>query len=88
MCCLFILEDEVIIIISIFYLQSWTGAVSVPSAIVAMLLRLPNLKFAIVTLGEDGCIMIDRRTEIGMPLFVVSKLSKLSDSLFIFTISY
>lgn len=53
-----------------------------------MLLRLPNLKFAIVTLGEDGCIMIDRRTEIGMPLFVVSKLSKLSDSLFNFTISY
>ncbi|XP_028121987.1 ribokinase-like isoform X3 [Camellia sinensis] len=40
--------------------QAWTEAPSVPSALVAMLLRLPNVKFVIVTLGEDGCIMLQR----------------------------
>nr|DAD20121.1 TPA_asm: hypothetical protein HUJ06_021584 [Nelumbo nucifera] len=25
-----------------------------------MLLRLPNIKFVIVTLGEGGCIMLER----------------------------
>ncbi|KAL9436189.1 hypothetical protein AB3S75_022277 [Citrus x aurantiifolia] len=40
--------------------QVWTEAPSVPSALVSMLLRLPNLRFAIVTLGEDGCIMLER----------------------------
>ncbi|KAK2986357.1 hypothetical protein RJ640_026621 [Escallonia rubra] len=40
--------------------QAWTEAPSVPSALVSMLLRLPNLKFVIVTLGEDGCIMLER----------------------------
>ncbi|KAF5937555.1 hypothetical protein HYC85_025061 [Camellia sinensis] len=39
---------------------AWTEAPSVPSALVAMLLRLPNVKFVIVTLGEDGCIMLQR----------------------------
>lgn len=29
-------------------------------ALVSMLLRLPKIKFAIVTLGEDGCIMLER----------------------------
>ncbi|GAY40206.1 hypothetical protein CUMW_050240 [Citrus unshiu] len=38
----------------------WTEAPSVPSALVSMLLKLPNLRFAIVTLGEDGCIMLER----------------------------
>lgn len=38
----------------------WTEAPSVPSALVSMLLRLPNLKFVIVTLGENGCIMLER----------------------------
>ncbi|XP_048232603.1 ribokinase isoform X2 [Ricinus communis] len=40
--------------------QAWTEAPSVPHALVSMLLRLPNIKFVIVTLGEDGCIMLER----------------------------
>ncbi|KAK8506102.1 hypothetical protein V6N12_074155 [Hibiscus sabdariffa] len=40
--------------------QAWTEALSVPSALISMLLRLPKLKFVIVTLGEDGCIMLER----------------------------
>nr|GEV14962.1 ribokinase-like isoform X1 [Tanacetum cinerariifolium] len=40
--------------------QAWTGAPSVPSALVSMLLKLPKLKFVIVTLGADGCIMLER----------------------------
>ncbi|KAJ4728353.1 Ribokinase, Carbohydrate kinase PfkB, Ribokinase-like protein [Melia azedarach] len=45
---------------SVKFPQVWTGAPSVPSALVSMLLRLPNLRFVIVTLGEDGCIMVER----------------------------
>ncbi|GJN12827.1 hypothetical protein PR202_ga31141 [Eleusine coracana subsp. coracana] len=40
--------------------EAWTGASSVPVALVSMLLRLPNIKFVIVTLGEKGCIMLER----------------------------
>ncbi|KAE8685332.1 Receptor serine/threonine-protein kinase ALE2 isoform 1 [Hibiscus syriacus] len=40
---------------------AWTEAPSVPSALISMLMRLPKLKFVIVTLGEDGCIMLERR---------------------------
>ncbi|EYU46377.1 hypothetical protein ABFS82_04G047700 [Erythranthe guttata] len=40
--------------------QAWTGAPSVPSALCSMLLKLPKVKFVIVTLGEDGCIMLER----------------------------
>ncbi|KAL5796434.1 hypothetical protein ACOSQ2_001254 [Xanthoceras sorbifolium] len=40
--------------------QAWTEAPSIPSALVSMLLRLPNMKFVIVTLGEGGCIMLER----------------------------
>ncbi|KZV32952.1 ribokinase-like [Dorcoceras hygrometricum] len=36
------------------------SAPSVPSALVSMLLKLPNIKFVVVTLGEDGCIMLER----------------------------
>ncbi|CAK7349485.1 unnamed protein product [Dovyalis caffra] len=43
--------------------QAWTEAPSVPSALVSMLLRLPKIKFVIVTMGEDGCIMLERSTE-------------------------
>ncbi|KAJ4968740.1 hypothetical protein NE237_015441 [Protea cynaroides] len=43
--------------------EAWTKAPSIPSALVSMLVRLPNIKFVIVTLGEDGCIMLDRRVE-------------------------
>ncbi|KAL9239092.1 hypothetical protein vseg_013444 [Gypsophila vaccaria] len=40
--------------------QVWTEASSVPRALLTMLLRLPNVKFVIVTLGEDGCVMLER----------------------------
>ncbi|KAK7336941.1 hypothetical protein VNO77_17495 [Canavalia gladiata] len=39
---------------------AWTQAPSIPSALVSMLLRLPNVNFVIVTLGEDGCLMLER----------------------------
>ncbi|KAK8451436.1 hypothetical protein SEVIR_6G211000v4 [Setaria viridis] len=40
--------------------QAWTGASSIPIALVSMLSRLPNIKFVIVTLGEKGCLMLER----------------------------
>ncbi|GLU07842.1 hypothetical protein SLE2022_247820 [Rubroshorea leprosula] len=43
--------------------QAWTEAPSIPSALVSMLLRLPNLKSVIVTLGDDGCIMLERNID-------------------------
>ncbi|OAY67336.1 Ribokinase [Ananas comosus] len=39
---------------------AWTSAQSTPSALVSLLLRLPNIKFVIITLGEKGCIMLER----------------------------
>ncbi|PHU28520.1 hypothetical protein BC332_00613 [Capsicum chinense] len=41
-------------------LVAWTGNPSVPDALVSVLLKLPNVKFVIVTLGEDGCMMLER----------------------------
>ncbi|CAL0326847.1 unnamed protein product [Lupinus luteus] len=43
--------------------QAWTQEPSIPSALVSMLLRLPNIKFVIVTLGEDGCLMLERSAD-------------------------
>ncbi|KAK9057409.1 hypothetical protein SSX86_022244 [Deinandra increscens subsp. villosa] len=40
--------------------QAWTKAPTISSALVSMLLRLPKVKFVIVTLGSDGCIMLER----------------------------
>lgn len=40
--------------------QQLTEAPSVPTALVSMLLRLPNIMFLIVTLGEKGCMMLER----------------------------
>uniref|UniRef100_A0ACD5ZW69 Uncharacterized protein n=1 Tax=Avena sativa TaxID=4498 RepID=A0ACD5ZW69_AVESA len=40
--------------------QAWTGASSTPVGLVHMLLRLPNIKFVIVTRGEKGCLMLER----------------------------
>ncbi|KAK7393337.1 hypothetical protein VNO78_21890 [Psophocarpus tetragonolobus] len=39
--------------------QAWTEESSIPRALVSIILRLPRLKFAIVTLGKDGCIMLE-----------------------------
>ncbi|XP_030549459.1 ribokinase-like isoform X3 [Rhodamnia argentea] len=48
--------------------KAWTEAPSMPSALISMLLRLPKLKFAIVTLGEHGCLMLERSSEAENPL--------------------
>ncbi|KAG8389134.1 hypothetical protein BUALT_Bualt02G0197600 [Buddleja alternifolia] len=40
--------------------EAWTGAPSLPSALCSMLLKLPKIKFVVVTLGEDGCMMLER----------------------------
>ncbi|KAL5538882.1 hypothetical protein UlMin_043125 [Ulmus minor] len=58
-----LLELAAYVVCSARFPLPWTGAPSLPSALVSILLRLPKLKFAIVTLGEDGCIMVERSTD-------------------------
>ncbi|KAJ8899170.1 hypothetical protein K2173_011957 [Erythroxylum novogranatense] len=43
--------------------QAWTEAPTIASALVSILLRLPKMKFVVVTLGEDGCLMLERSIE-------------------------
>lgn len=43
--------------------QAWTNAPSVATALVSLMLRLPNMRFIIVTLGAEGCIMLERSIE-------------------------
>ncbi|QHO52988.1 hypothetical protein HN51_021879 [Arachis hypogaea] len=43
---------------------AWTGASTFPQALVSILLRLPNIRFVIVTLGKDGCIMLERNLDV------------------------
>ncbi|XP_008796391.1 sulfofructose kinase-like [Phoenix dactylifera] len=40
--------------------QAWTTAPSIPTALVSILLRLPQVRFVIVMLGDKGCIMLER----------------------------
>ncbi|KAL0737076.1 hypothetical protein Bca4012_013286 [Brassica carinata] len=40
--------------------KDWTGSPTSPSALLSMLIRLPKLKFVIMTLGEQGCVMLER----------------------------
>ncbi|XP_019709713.1 uncharacterized protein [Elaeis guineensis] len=40
--------------------QAWTTAPSIPTALVSILLRLPHVKFVIVTLGDKGCMLLER----------------------------
>ncbi|KAI4349315.1 hypothetical protein L6164_009920 [Bauhinia variegata] len=47
--------------------QVWTEAPTIPRALVSMLLRLPKIKFVIVTLGKDGCVMLERNASEGHP---------------------
>nr|GMD66926.1 ribokinase-like isoform X1 [Ipomoea batatas] len=49
-----------VILCYVWLLQAWTDAPTLPSALVSMLIRLPNVKFVVVTLGEEGCIMLER----------------------------
>ncbi|KAF6144378.1 hypothetical protein GIB67_024605 [Kingdonia uniflora] len=58
----------------------WTGAPSVPGALVSILLKLPNVKFVIVTLGESGCIMLER-SEYGDPQLEEMDVDSLLESL-------
>ncbi|MED6132417.1 hypothetical protein PIB30_018807 [Stylosanthes scabra] len=43
--------------------QAWTGASTIPRALVSIMVKLPRLKFVIVTLGKDGCIMLEQHTD-------------------------
>ncbi|PKI76845.1 uncharacterized protein LOC116213705 [Punica granatum] len=45
--------------------HEWTRAPFIASSLVSMMLRLPKLKFAIVTLGEEGCVMLERSSDVG-----------------------
>ncbi|XP_073112054.1 uncharacterized protein [Elaeis guineensis] len=40
--------------------QEWTSIPSITYALVSILLRLPHVRFVIITLGEKGCIMLER----------------------------
>ncbi|GAB2227657.1 hypothetical protein Droror1_Dr00009484 [Drosera rotundifolia] len=55
-----LLKFATYVVCSARFPQAWTEAPSIPTALVSILLRLPALKFVIVTLGEDGCIMLER----------------------------
>ncbi|XP_061368600.1 uncharacterized protein LOC133311560 isoform X1 [Gastrolobium bilobum] len=48
--------------------QAWTETSSIPRALVSIILRLPRLKFVIATLGEDGCIMLEKCVDEGSHL--------------------
>ncbi|XP_030532589.2 ribokinase-like [Rhodamnia argentea] len=43
--------------------KAWTNGASIVRALLSMMLRLPNLQFVIVTMGEDGCIMLERSVD-------------------------
>jgi hypothetical protein len=56
--------------------QEWTGAPSSPSALLSMLIRLPKLKFVIMTLGEHGCVMLERCSSGEFSLFTIVQRSE------------
>ncbi|KAK3415296.1 hypothetical protein EUGRSUZ_H00844 [Eucalyptus grandis] len=76
---LLLLTDYVIC--SAKFLQAWTGASSLPSALISILLRLPKLKFAIMTLGELGCLMLERSSDAENPLMEEEDADSLLHSL-------
>ncbi|GFP99847.1 hypothetical protein PHJA_002128800 [Phtheirospermum japonicum] len=47
----------------VYVSQAWTGTPSIPSALVSMLVKLPNVEFVVVTLGENGCVMLEKSSE-------------------------
>ncbi|KAG9144976.1 hypothetical protein Leryth_017432 [Lithospermum erythrorhizon] len=55
------------VVCSTAFPQAFTNAPSIATALVSMLLKLPNIKFAIVTLGEEGCIMLERNLTEDLP---------------------
>ncbi|KAH1239394.1 Fimbrin-5 [Glycine max] len=52
--------------------KAWTEASSIPRALVSIILRLPRLKFTIVTLGKDGCIMLEKCVDDANAILAVS----------------
>ncbi|KAL6883224.1 hypothetical protein ACP4OV_010638 [Aristida adscensionis] len=40
--------------------KKWTSIPSIPCALLEILLQYPRTRFIIVTLGEDGCMMLER----------------------------
>ncbi|XP_015169811.1 ketohexokinase-like isoform X2 [Solanum tuberosum] len=48
------------IVCSTRFPQIWTEAPSIAGGLISMLLKLPSTKFVIATLGEDGCVMLER----------------------------
>lgn len=48
------------IVCSTRFPQIWTEAPSIAGGLISILLKLPSAKVVIATLGEDGCIMLER----------------------------
>ncbi|KAH0643043.1 hypothetical protein KY290_035429 [Solanum tuberosum] len=48
------------IVCSTKFPQLWTEAPSIAGGLISILLKLPSAKFVIATLGENGCIMLER----------------------------
>ncbi|KAI0493524.1 hypothetical protein KFK09_023642 [Dendrobium nobile] len=76
-----LLDLATYIICSEKFPQAWTSASSIPKALVSILLKYPNVKFVIATLGEKGCVMIDRRTPGEDPNLDAIDVDSLTESL-------
>lgn len=44
--------------------EKWTSIPSIPSALLEILLQYPRACFAVVTLGENGCMMLERGKDV------------------------
>jgi len=60
--------------------QEWTESPSSPSALLSMLIRLPKLKFVIMTLGEHGCVILERCSSGEFSLFTIFQWSQTHSS--------
>ncbi|XP_060210256.1 uncharacterized protein LOC132637132 [Lycium barbarum] len=58
---------------------TWTEAPSISGGLISILLKLPSAKFVIVTLGEDGCIMLER-AEAGILCDLFEKMKQSIDT--------
>ncbi|KAH0451298.1 hypothetical protein IEQ34_018597 [Dendrobium chrysotoxum] len=76
-----LLDLATYIICSEKFPQAWTSVSSIPKALVSILLKYPNVKFVIATLGEKGCLMIDRRTRGEDPHLDAIDVDSLTESL-------
>jgi EamA domain-containing membrane protein RarD len=44
----------------VFFLKKWTSISCIPSALLEILVQYPHVRFMIATLGENGCMMLER----------------------------